>query len=146
MSVRIKYDNDKTGPANTLLTPNKDSVTTSTSSYTIVVKATDPSGILSVNGASGAASYSGIKDTGSTWKINISTLENNKVTAVVITATDSSFKKNKSLDTIYIKCEIINGHKITFDKNDSAATGSMEKQTINNGDSARLSMNEFVKE
>jgi uncharacterized repeat protein (TIGR02543 family) len=145
LSVRVKYDSDNAGPVTTLITPSKDSVTTSTSSYTIVFKVTDPSGVLSVNGASGVTTYTGVKDTGSTWKINISTLENNKVTAVVITATDSSLNANKSVDTVYIKCEIKNGYSITFYKNDNSATGTMEKQTINNGDSAALMMNAFTK-
>ncbi|HEX2958144.1 MAG TPA: FISUMP domain-containing protein [Chitinispirillaceae bacterium] len=146
VSVRIKYDNDTTGPLITLISPNKDSVTTSTSSYTMIVKVTDPSGVHSVNGASGATSYTGVKDTGSTWKINISTLENNKVTAVVLTATDSSLKSNKTIDTVYIKSMISNGYTITFDKNDSDATGTMAKQTINSGDSAALTKNAFVKD
>lgn len=145
VSLRIKYDNDKTGPAIVLVTPNKDSVTTNTSSYTIIIKVTDASGVLSVNGASGATAYPGVKDTGSAWKINIGTLENNKLTAIVLTATDSSLKANKTPDTIYVKSVIINGYTITFDKNDAAATGTMDKQTINSGDSAKLLSNTLVK-
>jgi uncharacterized repeat protein (TIGR02543 family) len=144
-TVRIKYDNDKTGPVLVLVTPNKDSVTTNTSSYTIIVKVTDASGVFSVNGASGATAYPGVQDTGSTWKINIGTLENNKLTTIVLTATDSSLKANKTLDTIYVKSVILNGYTISFDKNDAAATGTMDKQTINSGDSAKLLSNSFAK-
>jgi uncharacterized protein (TIGR02145 family)/uncharacterized repeat protein (TIGR02543 family) len=64
----------------------------------------------------------------------------------VLTATDSSIKANAKLDTVFIKSEIVNGYTITFDKNDSAATGTMANQTINSGDSARLSTNVFVKD
>jgi uncharacterized protein (TIGR02145 family)/uncharacterized repeat protein (TIGR02543 family) len=144
-TVRIKYDNDKSGPVITLVNPAKDSITINTSSYMVMVKVTDPSGVLSVNGASGETAYTGVRDTGSIWKINTSALENNKVTAIVLTAIDSSLKANKTLDTVYIKCEIVNGFKIKFDKNDSAATGTMAEQTINSGDSAKLSTNTFVK-
>lgn len=144
--VRIKYDNDKSGPVIILVTPAKDSITTSTSSYQIVLKVTDASGILSVNGGSGTATYTGVRDTGSLWKINVNTLENNKITAIALTAIDSSLKANQSNDTIYIKSVIVNGHSITFNKNDSAATGTMSKQTINSSDSAKLSINAFVKD
>jgi uncharacterized protein (TIGR02145 family)/uncharacterized repeat protein (TIGR02543 family) len=144
-TVRIKYDNDKSGPVITLVNPVKDSVTINTSSYMVILKVTDLSGVLSVNGASGETAYTGVRDTGSQWKINISTLENNKVTAIVLIATDSSLKANKTSDTVYIRSEIVNGFKVKFDKNDSAATGTMAEQTINSGDSAKLSINTFVK-
>ncbi len=144
--VRIKYDNDKSGPVITLINPAKDSVTTSSSSYMIVLKVTDPSGVLSINGATGATTFTGVRDTSSVWKINVNALENYKVTAIVLTATDSSLKANKTLDTIYIRSEIVNGYKIKFDKNDSTATGTMAEQTINSGDSAKLSTNAFVKD
>jgi uncharacterized protein (TIGR02145 family) len=144
-TVRIKYDNDKSGPVITLVNPVKDSVTINTSSYMVIVKVADPSGVLSVNGTSRDTIYTGVRDTGSLWKITISTLEDNKVTAMVLTATDSSLKANKTLDTVYIKSEIVNGYKIKFDKNDSTATGTMADQTINSGDSAKLTTNTFVK-
>jgi hypothetical protein len=144
--VRIKYDNDKSGPVITLINPEKDSVTISSSSYMIVLKATDASGVLSINGATGASTFTGVRDTSSVWKINVNALENYKVTAIVLTATDSSLKVNKTLDTIYIRSEIVNGFKITFDKNDNAATGTMAELTINSGDSAKLSTNAFVKD
>ncbi|HEX2956225.1 MAG TPA: InlB B-repeat-containing protein, partial [Chitinispirillaceae bacterium] len=145
-TVRIKYDNDKSGPTITLVTPSKDSVTINSSSYTVVLKVTDPSGVNSVNGASEEIIYTGVRDTGSIWKINITTLENHKVTAVILTATDGSLKTNQTLDTVYIRSDIVNGYKIKFDKNDSAATGTMADQTINSGDSAKLTANTFVKE
>jgi uncharacterized protein (TIGR02145 family)/uncharacterized repeat protein (TIGR02543 family) len=146
VSIKIKYDNDKSGPVIKLITPTKDSVTTNSSSYSIVLKITDLSGVLSVNGTAGTASLKGISDTDSTWKINIDNLENNKTTVVVLSATDSSLKANKTIDTVYIRSEIVNGYTIKFDKNDSAATGTMIDQTINSGDSAKLSANAFVKD
>jgi uncharacterized protein (TIGR02145 family)/uncharacterized repeat protein (TIGR02543 family) len=146
VSIKIKYDNDKSGPTIILITPTKDSVTTNSSSYPIVLKVTDPSGVLSVNGAARATSILGVRDTGSIWKINVNDLENNKTTAIVLSATDSSLKANKSFDTIYIRSEIVNGYKIKFEKNGSAATGTMADQTINSGDSAKLSVNTFVKD
>jgi uncharacterized repeat protein (TIGR02543 family) len=145
LSVRIKYDNDKTGPSIVLVTPSKDSVTTNTSSYTIVVKVTDPSGLHSVNSIAGLTAYPGVRDTGSLWKISVSSLESNKVTPVIITATDSSLNSNKSMDTVYITSQIINGYSVTFDKNDNNATGTMIRQTINNGASAPLTINGFIK-
>ncbi|HEX2957776.1 MAG TPA: InlB B-repeat-containing protein [Chitinispirillaceae bacterium] len=145
LAVRVKYDNDKTGPVITLITPLKDSVTTSNSSYTIVLKVTDLAGVLSVNGVAGATTYTGVKDTGSTWKINISTLENNKVAVIVLVATDSSLKANNTIDTIYIKSMIINGYTITFDKNDADVTGTMAPQTITSGAVVSLNVNGFSK-
>src|SRR5512133_1568005 len=145
LSVRIKYDNDKAGPSIVLVAPSKDSVTTNTSSYTITVKVTDPSGVFSVNSIAGSIAYAGVRDTGSLWKISVSTLDANKVTPVIITATDSALNNNKSVDTLFVTSLIINGYSITFDKNDSAATGTMTKQTINNGASAPLAVNGFTK-
>jgi uncharacterized repeat protein (TIGR02543 family) len=146
LTIKIKYDNDKSGPAITLVTPPKDSVTTGTSSYTIVVKCVDQSGVRSVNGTPGAApSLNGVRDTGSLWKINVNGLENKKITAIVLTATDSSLNANKSSDTVYVNCFIENGHAVVFIKNDSAATGTMGPQTINSGDTALLSINAFAK-
>jgi uncharacterized protein (TIGR02145 family)/uncharacterized repeat protein (TIGR02543 family) len=144
-SVRIKYDNDKSGPVIVLVNPAKDSVVTNTSSYTIIAKCTDPSGVLLLSGASGATIIPGVRDTGSLWKITINSLENNKVTGIVLTAVDSSLNANKSLDTVYVKSEIINGRTIAFNKNDTAATGTMTNQTINSGASAPLTTNAFSK-
>jgi uncharacterized protein (TIGR02145 family)/uncharacterized repeat protein (TIGR02543 family) len=143
-TVRIKYDYDKSGPVIALVNPEKDSVSTSATSYTIMVKCTDLSGVLSVNGTSGTTTYAGVRDTGLIWKININALEANKVTPIVLTAIDSSLSANKTLDTVYIKSEIIKGYKIKFDKNDSAATGTMADQAINSGDSAKITTNAFV--
>ncbi len=145
VAIKIKYDNDKTGPVITLVNPARDSVTISTNSYIVMLKVTDPSGVLSVNGTSGTTPLEGVKDTGSIWKINVNSLENNKTTVVVLSATDSSLQANKTFDTVYIKSEIINGYTIKFDKNDNAATGTMADQTINSGDSAKLSVNVFAK-
>ncbi len=145
LSVRVKCDNDKSGPSIVLISPSKDSVITNTSSYTIIVKVTDPSGVLSVNCITGSVAYPGLRDTGSLWKVSVSALDANRVTPVIITATDSALNVNKSIDTVYITSQIINGYSVTFDKNDSAATGTMAKQTINNSESAALTVNSFTK-
>jgi uncharacterized repeat protein (TIGR02543 family) len=144
-SVRIKYDNDKSGPMITLVNPAKDSLVISASSYIMVLKVTDPSGVVSVNGKSGPTVYTGVRDTGSLWKINVTSLEANKLTPIILTAIDSSLRANSTQDTVYIKSEVIISYTITFDKNDAVATGGMVKQTIKSGATVFLDSVTFLK-
>jgi uncharacterized repeat protein (TIGR02543 family) len=145
VSVRIKYDNDKSGPMIMLVNPAKDSFVTSTSSYLLVLKVIDPSGVLSVNGKSGTTVYAGVQDTGSLWKINVTSLEVNKLTPIILTAIDSSLRANSTQDTVYIKSEVITSYTITFEKNDAIATGGMVKQTIKSGATVSLDSVTFLK-
>jgi uncharacterized repeat protein (TIGR02543 family) len=145
LMVHIRYDNDATGPVIELVTPPNDSVTTSSTSYTITLHCTDESGVASVGAAAGGESYAGVAGTEDTWDITVTGLPDGVYRALVITAVDNSLRTNTTLDTLYIKSEIIHGYSITFDKNDAAATGAMAPQVINSGSSAPLSANAYVK-
>jgi uncharacterized repeat protein (TIGR02543 family) len=145
VSVHIKYDNDKNGPLIVLVNPLRDSVVISSSSYVIVVKVTDSSGVLSVKGKSGTTVVTGVRDTGSLWNMTVSSLEANKVTPIVLTAIDSSLRANSIQDTLYIKSEVITSYTITFDKNDAAATGGMIKQVVKSGATVSLDSVKFSK-
>jgi uncharacterized repeat protein (TIGR02543 family) len=144
-TVRIKYDKDKSGPEITFVDPVKDSIAISGTSYVIVLKVIDLSGVLSVNGMSGSTLFTGVRDTGFLWKITASSLETNKMTPIVLTAIDSSIWANYTLDTVYIKNEVISSYTITFDKNDALATGSMVKQTIKSGATISLDSVAYLK-
>jgi hypothetical protein len=103
LKVHIRYTPpaiDSLGPVVTLVTPSKDSATTNSSNYTVTLNCTDVSGVLSVNGAMGSTAFTGVRDIGANWKINISGLVANTVNTVVFTATDSSVRANKSMDTL----------------------------------------------
>ena len=101
--VRIKYDNDVTGPAIAIITPAKDSVSTNSSSYTATLQCTDASGVLSVNGVMGTTTFTGVRGSGSNWTVTINGLTTNAFNTIIFTATDSSLRANKSLDTLHIK-------------------------------------------
>jgi len=145
-SVIVEYDNDAEGPEVTLVTPDKDSVTTNSTGYTILLRATDESGVLSVRGTLGSETFTGARDTGKVWKLSVTGLVANEVTTIILTVIDSSLHANKTRDTVYITSEIINGHTVTFNKNDTAATGTMEAQTMSSGVKTALAANAFVKE
>jgi len=144
-SVDVAYDDDAEGPELTLVSPDKDSATTNSTGYTILLRATDESGVLSVRGTHGSDSFTGARDTGKVWKLSVTGLAANEVNTIVLTITDSSLHANKTRDTVYITSEIINGHTVTFIKNDAAATGTMEPQTMSSGVETALSANAFVK-
>ncbi len=145
LTVHIRYDNDATGPAIELVIPVSDSVTTSSTSYTITLHCTDESGVASVGAVMGGVSYDGVAGTDDNWDIMVTGLPDGVYSVVVISVVDNSLLANTSLDTLYIKSEIIHGYSITFDKNDAGATGTMAPQAINGGASALLSANTFVK-
>ncbi len=100
VSVRIKYDSDVTGPAVTFA-GGKDSGATNASSYSISLTCTDASGVSSVNGMLGTTAITGARS-GSNWTVTANNLSVGMNT-VVITATDSSLRANKTVDTIYVK-------------------------------------------
>jgi len=144
-SFDVVYDNDAKGPELTLVSPDTDSVITNSTSYAVLIRCTDPSGVRLVSGKLGSSSFSGVRDTGKVWKVSITGLVANEVNTILLTVTDSSLHANKTLDTVYITSEIINGHTVTFDKNDDDATGTMEPQTMSSGVETALSVNAFVK-
>lgn len=93
---------DTAGPVISLVTPATDSATTASSSYTVTLKCTDASGVLSVNGVMGSATFTGVSDAGGAWKIDLSGLVENTCNMITITATDNSPKTNRTLDTLYL--------------------------------------------
>ncbi|HAJ79519.1 MAG TPA: hypothetical protein DCO75_07070 [Fibrobacteres bacterium] len=148
LKVHIKYTplvTDSVGPVITLVTPAKDSASTNSSSYAVTLTCTDASGVLSVNGVLGTTAFTGVRGTGNNWTITVNGLTANVFNTIIFTATDSSLRANKTMDTLYIKSVIVNPYTITFDKNDAAATGTMAAQTIAGGDSAALTANAFTK-
>lgn len=103
ITVAVKYDNDATGPTIAPVTPARDSVSTNSSSYTVTLECTDSSGVASVNGMAGTASYIGVRSSGNRWDIAVTDLTENTYTAIVFTATDSSLRANTNQKTLYIK-------------------------------------------
>lgn len=101
--VRIKYDGDTIKPIITLVTPAKDSISTNSANFTVSLQCTDASGILSVNGIMGTASFKGVRDTGAIWKIALNDLKVNEFNIISFTATDSSLRGNKRDFTLHIK-------------------------------------------
>ncbi len=96
VTVRIKYDGDATMPALTRVTPAGESASTNASSYTITVNCTDASGVVSVVGTMGTQTFTGIKGAANEWTIAVTGLSSTAANAVVISATDSSLRANKS--------------------------------------------------
>ena len=106
LKVHIKYTplvTDSVGPAITLVTPTKDSATTNSSSYSVTLTCTDASGVLSVNGVLGTTAFTGVRGTGNNWTITVNGLTANVFNTIIFTATDSSLRANKTMDTLYIK-------------------------------------------
>ena len=102
ISVRIKYDNDASGPTITRITPLTEYASTNAPSYTIKVSCTDSSGVASVRGTLGAKSFTGSRGTEPNWTIPVTELVVNMVNTVTVTATDSSLKANQSTLDFYI--------------------------------------------
>ena len=102
-SVQVKYDDDQTGPEFTLVTPDKDSVSTGSDSYTITVACTDPSGVTSVVADMGGESFTGEHISGDRWDIGITGLAEGDYNEVIITATDGSLGENTETQKVYIK-------------------------------------------
>jgi uncharacterized repeat protein (TIGR02543 family) len=102
-SVQVKYDDDQTGPEFTLVTPDKDSVSTGSDSYTITVVCTDPSGVTSVVADMGGESFTGEHISGDRWDIGITGLAEGDYNEVIITATDGSLGENTETQKVYIK-------------------------------------------
>jgi hypothetical protein len=101
--IRIKYDNDTTKPSISLVVPGTDSASMNSSSYTITLKCTDASGIVSVTGVLGAGNFTGTRDTGSMWKITVTGLVANTFNTIAFTVSDSSLCANKATLTLHIK-------------------------------------------
>jgi hypothetical protein len=106
LKVHIKYTplvTDSVGPTITLVTPAKDSTSTNSSSYAVKLTCTDTSGVLSVNGVLGTTAFTGVRGTGNNWTITVNGLTANVFNTIIFTATDSSLRANKTMDTLYIK-------------------------------------------
>ncbi len=96
VSVKIKYDNDMTEPVLTRITPDKETISTNSSSYTITVVCSDNSGVLSVNATLGSKSFTGARGTDNNWTIPVTGLVSGTANTVVVTAVDSSLQANES--------------------------------------------------
>ena len=106
LKVHIKYTpllTDSVGPDITMVTPAKDSTSTNSSSYAVKLTCTDTSGVLSVNGVLGTTAFTGVRGTGNNWTITVNGLTANVFNTIIFTATDSSLRANKTMDTLYIK-------------------------------------------
>jgi uncharacterized protein (TIGR02145 family)/uncharacterized repeat protein (TIGR02543 family) len=103
ITINIKYDNDITKPSVSLVTPAKDTISTSSSSYTITIKCADASGIASVIGVKGSVIDTGEAGTDSTYTIQVSNLTQGNYDTVKITVTDNSLRANKATQNIMIK-------------------------------------------
>jgi uncharacterized protein (TIGR02145 family)/uncharacterized repeat protein (TIGR02543 family) len=101
--VNIKYDNDTTKPSISLVTPSKDTISTSSSSYTITILCSDASGIASVVGVLNSVSSTGTAGTDSTYTIIVSNLTQDVYDTVKITVTDNSLRGNKTTMNVMIK-------------------------------------------
>jgi hypothetical protein len=101
LTIKIKYDNDKSGPVVTFIKPAAKSTSTNSSTYSIEIKCTDASGVSSVKGISGKNTVPGVRS-GDNWIVTMNNLAlgDNKV---IITAKDSSLLSNQTLDSITIK-------------------------------------------
>ncbi len=100
--VYIKYDDDTDVPEIARVSPDKDSVSTNSSSYTITLACDDASGIESVVGTRGEATFSGSSDTENKWVITVEDLEEGVFNEVTVTVTDASLQKNVTSVTLYI--------------------------------------------
>ncbi len=145
-SVQVKYDDDQTGPEFTLVTPENDSVTTGSDVYTVTVACTDPSGVTSVVAEMGGGSFTGEHISDDRWDIEITGLAEGEFNEVTITATDGSLRENNSIDTVYLKFEVVKRYTVTFDKNDVVATGTMTPQSIEADSAVVLKANAFEKD
>jgi uncharacterized protein (TIGR02145 family)/uncharacterized repeat protein (TIGR02543 family) len=103
ITINIKYDNDITKPSVSLVTPANDTISTSSSSYTITIKCADASGIASVVGVKGSVIDTGEAGTDSTYTIQVSNLTQGKYDTVKITVTDNSLRANKAPQNVMIK-------------------------------------------
>jgi alpha-tubulin suppressor-like RCC1 family protein len=101
--VHIKFDGDTVKPVFNLISPAKDSASTNSPDYTIKLKCTDTSGILSVNAAMDTSLFSGVRADSGKWIITIKGLTINAFNSITITATDSSLRANKKFLKLYIK-------------------------------------------
>jgi alpha-tubulin suppressor-like RCC1 family protein len=103
VSVRIKYDGDTSKPVITLVSPAKDSVSINSPDYTVKLKCTDTSGILSVNAVMDTSLFSGVRADSGKWTITIRGLTVNIFNPIIVTATDSSLHANKKIIKLYVK-------------------------------------------
>jgi alpha-tubulin suppressor-like RCC1 family protein len=103
VSVRMKYDGDTVKPVITLISPAKDSISINSPDYTLKLKCTDTSGILSVNAVMDTMLFSGVRADSGKWTIAINGLTVNTYNSIIVTATDSSLRANKKILKLYVK-------------------------------------------
>jgi uncharacterized repeat protein (TIGR02543 family) len=96
VSVKIKYDGDTSKPVLARVNPATENAGTNSSSYSISLTCSDSSGVSSVNATLGSQSFTGTRGTGNNWTIAVSGLVTGSPNAIVVTATDSSMRANKS--------------------------------------------------
>lgn len=100
--AHVKLDNDTDVPVVARVTPDNDSVSTNSSSYTITLACDDASDIDSVLGTMGEATFTGSFDTENEWVITVDDLEEGLYNEVTITVTDASLRANSTSLSIYI--------------------------------------------
>ncbi|MGB7567277.1 MAG: immunoglobulin domain-containing protein, partial [Chitinivibrionales bacterium] len=102
-TVKIKYDNDKTGPTIERFDPAVDSQSVSASSYAVKVVCKDTSGVASVVLGLGTASFPGTKSSDSIWTATVTNLVSGAFNKITVTATDGSVSANVSTLNLSIK-------------------------------------------
>ncbi len=132
VSVRIKYDGDTVKPAITLVSPVKDSISINSSDYTIKIKCTDTSGVLSVNAVMDTSLFSGVRADSGKWSIAIRGLTVNTFNSIIVTATDSSLRANKKIIKLYIKYDptLIDSVGPTIAQKSGPIHGAVTKDSI----------------
>ena len=102
-TVKIKYDNDKTGPIIKRFDPAADSQSISASSYAIKVVCKDTSGVASVVFGLGTASFPATKSSDSIWSATVTNLTSGAISKIIVTATDASINANTSVMALSMK-------------------------------------------
>ena len=102
-TVKIKYDNDKTGPMIKRFDPAADSQSISASSYAIKVVCKDTSGVASVIFSLGTASFPATKSSDSIWSATVTNLSSGAISKITVTATDASINANTSVLALSMK-------------------------------------------
>jgi hypothetical protein len=102
-TVKIKYDNEKTGPTIRRFDPAADSQSVSASSYAVKVVCKDTSGVASVMFGLGTASFPATKSSDSIWTATVTNLSLGAMNKITVTATDASINANTSVMALFMK-------------------------------------------